>query len=118
MYTNKNVLCGRKIKVAKYMNFIIDDALKEYMHKSGKTTIVVELVTAETSDIEISELHVHLVNDRQAAFFKEKKRYKACDADGGQVLMPKFPLECQDEIRFWLKSFLCFKTVGYEGIKI
>jgi hypothetical protein len=100
------------------MNFIIDDALKEHMQKSGKTNIVVELVTAETSDIEISELHVHLVNDRQAAFFKEKKRYRAYEVDGVQVLLPRFPLECQEDIRFWLKSFLCFKTVGYEGMKI
>ena len=100
------------------MNFIIDDALKEHMQKSGKTNIVVELVTAETSDIEISELHVHLVNDRHAYFFKDKKRYRAYEVDGGQVLLPRFPLECQEDIRFWLKSFLCFKTVGYDGMKI
>ena len=119
LYTNKNVFYGRKIKVAKNnMNFVIDDALKEHMQKSGKTNIVVELVTAETSDVEISELHVHLVNDRQAAFYKEKKRYKGYEANGGQVLMPRFPLDCQDEIRFWLKTFLCFKSVGYEGLKI
>ena len=100
------------------MNFIKDDALKAHMQQSGKTNIVVEMVTAETSDIEISELHVHLVNDRQAAFFKEKKRYRAYEIEGGQVLLPRFPLECQENIRFWLKSFLIFKTVGYEGIKI
>ena len=100
------------------MNFRIDDALKAHMQHSGKTNIVVELVTAETSDIEISELHVHLVNDRQAAFFKEKKRYRGYEVDGGEVLLPRFPLECQEEVRFWLKSFLCFKTVGYEGMKI
>jgi hypothetical protein len=100
------------------MNFIIDDALKEHMQKSGKSNIVVEFVTAETSDIEISELHVHLVNDRQAAFFKEKKRYREYEVEGGLVLLPRFPLECQEEIHFWLKSFLCFKSIGYEGIKI
>ena len=60
------------------MNFIIDEALKAYMQRTGKTNIVVEMVTAETSDIEISELHVHLVNDRQAAFFKEKKLWLPC----------------------------------------
>ena len=100
------------------MNFIIDDALKVYMQQSGKTNIVVELVTAETSDIEISELHVHLVNERQASFYKEKKRYKSYAVEGGQVLLPRFPLECQETIRFWLKTFLFFKIVGYEGIKI
>lgn len=100
------------------MNFIIDEALRSHMQHTGKMHIVVEMVTAETSDIEISELHVHLVNDRQATFFKEKKRYRAYEADGGEILMPKFPLQCEDEVRFWLKTFWCFKTVGYEGIKI
>ena len=100
------------------MNFIIDEALKAYMQRTGKTNIVVEMVTAETSDIEISELHVHLVNDRQAAFFKEKKRYRGRATDVGEVLLPAFPLQYEENVRFWLKSFLCFKTVGYEGIKI
>ena len=100
------------------MNFIIDEALKAHMQRTGKTCIVVEMVTAETSDIEISELHVHLVHDRQAAFFKEKKRYRGYAVEAGEVLLPAFPLQCEENVRFWLKTFWCFKTVGYEGIKI
>lgn len=100
------------------MNFKIDEALKAHMQHTGKKYIVVEMVTAETSDIEISELHVHIVNDRQAAFFKEKKRYRSFTVEAGEVLLPRFPLQCEEEVSFWLKTFWCFKTVGYKGIKI
>ena len=100
------------------MKFIIDEALKTHMQHTGKNHIVVEMVTAETSDIEISELHVHLIDDRQAVFFKEKKRYRSFEAEVGEVLLPKFPLTCEDEVYFWLKKFWCFKSVGYSGIKI
>ena len=100
------------------MNFIIEDTLKAHMQRTGKNNIIVEMVTAETSDIEISEIHVYLANDKQAAFFKEKKRYRGYAVEEGEVLLPKFPLQCEEEVRFWLKTFWCFKTVGYEGIKI
>lgn len=100
------------------MNFIIEDTLKEHMQRTGKSHIVVEMVTAETSDIEISELHVHLIDDRQAVFFKEKKRYRSFPVEDGEVLLPKFPLQCEEEVRFWLKTFWCFKSVGYSGIRI
>ncbi len=100
------------------MNFIIEDTLKEHMERVGKKNIVVELVTADTSDIEISELHVYLADDKQAGFFKEKKRYRGRETEVGEVLLPPFPLQYEEEVRFWLKKFWCFKFVGYEGIKI
>ena len=100
------------------MNFIIEDALKEYMNRTGKKNIVVELVIADNSDIEITELHVHLANDSRAGYFKEKKRYRGHETELGEVLLPAFPLQYDEHIYFRLKKFLCFKTVGYEGIKI
>ena len=100
------------------MNFVIDEALKEHMKHVGKLNIVVELVTAETSDIEISELHVYLADDKQAKLLKEKKRYRGKETEIGEVLLPAFPLQCEETVRFRLKKFLCFKMVGYEGIKI
>lgn len=102
----------------KTMNFVIEDNLKAYMEQSGKRNIMVELVTAETSDIEISELHVYLAEDKRAAFFLDKKRYRCYETDAGKVLLPPFPLQCGAEIRFWLKKVLCFKLVGYEGLKV
>ena len=101
------------------MNFVYDEALKEHMQRVGKRNVVVEMVTAETSDIEITELHVYLADDKRLAFLKEKmKRYRSYETEMGEVLFPAFPLQCKDEIHFWLKKFLCFKSVGYDGIKL
>lgn len=100
------------------MNFVIEDNLKEHMERTGKKHIVVELVTADTSDIEISELHVYLTDDKQAKLLKEKKRYRGKATDMGEILLPGFPLQYDENIRFWLKKVLCFKMVGYEGIRI
>lgn len=100
------------------MNFVIEDNLKEHMERTGKKHIVVELVTADTSDIEISELHVYLTDDKQAKLLKEKKRYRGKATDMGEILLPAFPLQYDENIRFWLKKVLCFKMVGYEGIRI
>ena len=100
------------------MNFVIEDNLKEHMERTGKKNIVVEVVTADTSDIEISELHVYLTDDKQAKLLKEKKRYRGKATDMGEILLPAFPLQYDENIRFWLKKVLCFKMVGYEGIKI
>lgn len=100
------------------MDFIIEDALKAHMKQTGKQTIVVELVTAETSDIEISELHVYLADEKKATFLKEKKRYRRYETEGGAVLLPAFPLQCEQTIHFWLRKFWCFKFVGYSGMKI
>lgn len=100
------------------MNFFIDEALKMHMEHTGKRNIVVEVVTADTSDIEITELHVYLTDDKQARILKEKKRYRGREIDGGEVLLPAFPLQYQEEVRFWLKKIWFFKMVGYEGIKV
>ena len=100
------------------MNFSIENDLKEHMERTGKKHIVIEVVTADTSDIEISELHVYLADDKQAEFLKAKKRFRSKEMEFGEVLLPAFPLQYKEEVRFWLKKVLFFKTVGYEGVKI
>lgn len=100
------------------MNFVYDEALKEYMQNTGKCNIIVELVLCENSDIEIAELHVFAADDKRANFFKEEKRYRSYPTEVGEVLLPRFPLELEEQVNFWLKSFWCFKSVGYQGIKI
>lgn len=100
------------------MNFVIEDALKEHMKKTGKTNIVVEVVSADNSDIEITELHVYLADDKRAAFLKAEKGYRGKKTEVGEVLLPVFRLQYDETVRFCLKRFLCFKSIGYEGIKI
>lgn len=100
------------------MKFLFDASLIEYMKQTGRHNIIVELVTCETSDIEIAELHVHAADDKRAAYFKDKKRYRSFPGEIGEVLLPRFALTMEEEIHFWLKRFWCFKSVGYSGIKI
>ena len=100
------------------MNIVLDDALKAYMQRVGKPHIIVEMITCDTSDIEISELHVFAADEKQATFFKEKKRYRSFETEVGELLLPRFPLQCEEQVRFYLKKFWMFHSIGYEGIKI
>ncbi len=103
---------------AKLMEFIYEQALREYMQKQGKKVMVVEVVTSDYSDFEISELHVHLVDDKRASYFKIKKNYRSKKTDEGEVLLPPFRLTYDEKIIFGLKSFWFLKYVTYQGIRI
>ena len=100
------------------MNFVMEDALKEHMQKTGKHNIVIEVVSADNSDIEITELHVYLADNKRVAFLKAEKSYRGVETEMGEVLLPAFRLQYDKTVRFFLKKFLCFKSVGYEGIKV
>lgn len=97
------------------MEFIYESDLLEYMAQKKQNNIIVQV--AEThSDIEIQEIHVHLISDKLAEFNIAEKKYRAVKTAHGRVLLPKYPLEYEDEVVFGLKKFWCFKTVTYKGI--
>lgn len=98
------------------MKFIYEDELKEYMQEKGYKNIVVEVVTINNSEIEISELHVHFVDVRQTEYFKTKQRYYSVNTEMGEVLLPRYKLNYEDEIIFGLKKFWIFKSISYKGI--
>lgn len=98
------------------MKFIYEDELKAYMHEKGKRNIIVEVVTINNSEIEISELHVHFVDDRQTEIFKKEHRYRGVETEMGEVLLPHYKLNYEEEIVFGLKKFLCFRGISYKGI--
>ena len=99
------------------MKFVYDADLLEYMEKKGKKNIIVEVVTCN-SDFDLTELHVFLADDKRAKFFIEKKHYRSVSSEVGQVLLPPYRLEYQEEIRFGLKQIWLFKSLMYEGIKL
>lgn len=99
------------------MNFVYEPALLEYMQKKGKNTIVVEEITSNHSDFEITELHVHLIDGKRAEHFKSQKRYLSVKTEKGEVLLPPFRLKIDDTVTFSLKSFLGMKYVSYKGIQ-
>ena len=99
------------------MNIQYTPQLLEFMQKKRKTTIVVEEVTSNNSDFEITELHVHLIDTKSAEIFKKKKGYYPIATAEGEVLFPPFHLKLDDTIVFGLKSFLGIKYLSYTGIQ-
>ena len=100
------------------MRFVYEPALMEYMEKKKRDTILVEMVEVSGSDIEISELHVQLADERQSRIFLEKKGYGLVKTEHGKVLLPRFPLQMEETVTVGLKKFLFFKYISYKGIKI
>ena len=98
--------------------FIYEEPLLEYMRDKGMTAIAVEVVTAAHSDIEVTELHVHLVKDKQAEYFRKKKKFRGIQTEHGEVLLPPYRLEYDDTVRFGLKKTWIFRSVRYEGIRL
>jgi hypothetical protein len=98
------------------MNFVCDPELVKYMKEKGKNTIALEVVTSDYSDFEISELYVHLVDEKQSQYFIKKKRYIPVQTEFGEVLLPPFRLDCEDTVRFNLKKRWIFKSISYTGI--
>jgi len=91
--------------------------LCEYMQQKKKTTIIVELVELK-SDLDMTELHVYLADERTRNIFRNKKGYGIAKTEVGEVLFPPFPLQFEETVTFGLKSFLFVKYVTYTGIKV
>ena len=99
------------------MKIVYTPELLEYMKQKNKTTIIVELVELNC-DLDMTELHVYLADQRIRDIFRNKKSYGIATTEVGEVLFPPFPLKYDETVTFGLKSFLFFKHLTYEGIKI
>ena len=99
------------------MTFVYEAPLLEYMEKKGMTSIAVEVISSN-SDFEVTELHVHLVRDSQAEYFKRKKGFRGIPTEHGEVLLPSYRLEYADTITFGLTKFWIFHGIRYSGIKL
>ena len=99
------------------MEFVYDDAMREYMTLKGKRHIVVEVVSSDHSDFEVTELYPHIISEKKAAEFK-RKRFVVRETDMGEVLLPPYRLQYADVIRFSLRSFLGIKSIRQEGIEL
>ena len=100
------------------MTIEIDEALRAYMEKKGKRTIAVEVMGSQSSDFDFSELYVHLIGEKQAAFFKEKKGFHAVMAGDCEVLLPNYRLDYDKRVRFHLKKIWLFYSVRQSGIRL
>ena len=99
------------------MTFVYEPALLEHMEKKGQTTICVEVVTAN-SDIDFTDIYVHLVKPGQAEEFKSRKKYRSVTTEHGEVLLPPYHLEYDERITFGLKKTWIFRSIRYEGVRL
>ena len=99
------------------MEFTATPELKEYLFQKNKKYIVVEVVSSDHSDFEVTELYAHVVPDKKAAEFL-KKRYVAKEADFATILLPPYRLHYAETVHFSLRSFLGIKSIRQEGIEL
>ena len=100
------------------MQIVLKEKLKSYMLLKNKKDIIVEVITSDSSDFEVTELHTHFVNEKQKEFFKIKKKFYSKETELGELLLPPYKLEFDNVITFDLKTFLFIKYIKQEGIKL
>ena len=92
--------------------------LIEYMNKKNNHTILVELVEINNTDVEVVDLHVYLPHRNQKEKFLKEKKYRVITTEVGEVLLPPYPLQIEEEVTFGLKKFWVFASISCTGIKI
>lgn len=92
--------------------------LIEHMNKKNNHTILVELVEINNSDLEVIDLHVYLPHKNQREKFLKEKKYRIVNTEVGEVLLPPYPLQIDEEVTFGLKKFWVFTSLRCTGIKI
>ena len=99
------------------VSFRYEPELLEHMAQKRLTTICVEVVTAN-SDIDITELYVHLVKPGQAEEFIRRRKFRPVETEHGTVLLPPYHLEYDDVVTFGLKKTWIFRSIRFEGIRL
>ena len=92
--------------------------LLEYMDKKNNHTILVELVEINNTDVEVVDLHIYLPHPNQKEKFLKEKRYRTVTTEVGEVLLPPYPLQIEEEVMFSLKKWWIFCSVKCSGIKM
>jgi len=100
------------------MEVQLTDELKEYMQKSGKRNIMVEVIQTQNSDFDVTEICPRFVPDKMAEDLIHKKHYREIAAEIGRILMPPYRLEIEPVVTFQLKTFLFIKWIKQEGISL
>ena len=100
------------------MIFEYSDKLKQYMQRTHKEYILIEVVTADTSDLEVSEIAVRFVDRKMAEHYITKKRFRQIEGETGKLLLPPYPIKYSDTVQLSLRSFLFFHLITQKGMKL
>ncbi|MBQ8934291.1 MAG: hypothetical protein IJ061_08415 [Lachnospiraceae bacterium] len=100
------------------MEFQFSERLKNYIQKTGKQFILVEVVTADTSDIEISEIAVRFVSRRIADHYIRDRHFIEKQTEVCSLLLPRYPLRYADMVELDLRSFLFIHLLKQKGMSI
>ncbi len=100
------------------MKFVYEPELQAYMREKNKKNIIVEIARSDSSDFEVTELHVHFVSDRQTELFKTRQKFRAVQTAMGEVLLPPYRLEYAPVITFGLKKICFLRYITQEGISL
>ncbi len=100
------------------MNIIYTDDLLDYMNKKKRRNISVEVAVSNNSDFDVAEIYLRLVTDDFAVYLRDKKNYRAIQAQAGLVLLPPYRLEYEQTVTFKLKKYWIFKALAQEGISL
>ncbi len=100
------------------MEFIITPELHAYMQKKKKTHVVVNVASTDHSDIEIAEIFLRLVDDKEAQYLQEKKGFHYRQGDLCGVLLPNYVLEYDEKVTFGFRKVLFMKMLHADGIRV
>ena len=92
--------------------------LLAFMDQKKNHTILVELVEINNTDVEVVDLHIYLPHPNQKEKFLKEKRYRTVTTEVGEVLLPPYPLQIEEEVTFRLKKWWIFRSICCDGIKM
>lgn len=100
------------------MEVVLTPALLAYMQRKNRQAVVLEVATANTSDIEVCELFCRLARAGDIPYLVEKKRFRAVTAQGATALLPNYRLHYDDIVTFDVKKILWFHSLTVTGVRI